>query len=317
MRLVSTNGVISTFAGAATFALGDGGPATGAQLNAPSSVALDAAGKVYIADSGHNRIRVVSGGTINTLAGTGVCCYEGDGGPASAAQLNSPWGLVVDSSGRLFVADSGNNAIRLIQTAPIGCLPTIAAIANGASDQTGAVAGGEIVVIYGSGLGPAQLVAAGTGSAPPQQLSGVTVLVNGTPASLIYVSATQLSASIPNGVTGCGAEFSFPMSALHRSSRPRFSKIVSSAPLAAHPLNWGFTGQIFGDDLSRDFRNDFLAGRSRGENHQHKPCPVHHFYHCRIMPCPAHVASLRPQVSPWSAQSRANEFKRLMHMRGL
>ncbi|MGA3237671.1 MAG: IPT/TIG domain-containing protein [Bryobacteraceae bacterium] len=207
VRLVSTNGTISTFAGAATYALGDGGPATAAQLSAPTSVALDAAGNVYIADSGHNRIRVVSGGTINTFAGTGVCCYAGDGGPAAAALLNSPWGLVEDSSGRLFVADSGNNAIRLIQAAPTGGLPAIAAIANGASNQTGAVAGGEIVVVYGSGLGPAQLVAApGTGPEPPQQLDGVTVLVNGTPASLIYVSAAQLSAIIPNGVTGANAQ---------------------------------------------------------------------------------------------------------------
>jgi uncharacterized protein (TIGR03437 family) len=207
VRLVSTSGTISTFAGAATFALGDGGPATGAQLSAPASVALDAAGNVYIADSGHNRIRVVSGGAIGTLAGTGVCCYEGDGGPASAAQLNSPWGLVMDTSGRLFVADSGYNAIRLIQPAPTGGLPTITAIANGASNQTGAVAGGEIVVVYGSGLGPAQLVAAtGTGPQPPQQLSGVTVLVNGTPASLIYVSAAQLSAIIPNGASGANAQ---------------------------------------------------------------------------------------------------------------
>jgi trimeric autotransporter adhesin len=206
VRVVSTNGTISTFAGTATFALGDGGPATGAQLSAPTSVQIDAGGNVYIADSGHNRIRVVSGGTINTLAGTGVCCYEGDGGPASAAQLNSPWGLVLDSSGRLFVADSGNNAIRLIQAAPTGGLPTISAIANGASNQTGAVAGGEIVVIYGSGLGPAQLTTAGAGPQPPQQLNGVTVLVNGVPASLIYVSATQLSAIIPNGAAGANAQ---------------------------------------------------------------------------------------------------------------
>jgi uncharacterized protein (TIGR03437 family) len=120
--------------------------------------------------------------------------------------LNSPWGLVLDASGRLFVADSGNNAIRLIQAAPTGGLPTIAAIANGASNQTGAVAGGEIVVIYGTGLGPAQLITAGTGPEPPQQLNGVTVLVNGVPASLIYVSAAQLSAIIPNGVTGANAQ---------------------------------------------------------------------------------------------------------------
>jgi uncharacterized protein (TIGR03437 family) len=114
---------------------------------------------------------------------------------------------LADAAGRLFVADSGNNAIRLIQTAPTGGLPTIAAVANGASNQTGAVAGGEIVVIYGSGLGPAQLVAApGNASGPPQQLNGVTVLVNGTPASLLYVSAGQLSAILPNGITGANVQ---------------------------------------------------------------------------------------------------------------
>jgi uncharacterized protein (TIGR03437 family) len=205
VRMISTGGVISTFAGAATYALGDGGPATGAQLSAPSSLAFDAAGNLYITDTGHNRIREVSGGTISTFAGTGACCYEGDGGPASAAELNSPWGILVDPSGRMFVSDTGNNAIRLIQMAPTGGLPTIGAITNGASNQTGAIAGGEIVVVYGSGLGPAQLVAA-SGSAPPQQLNGVTVLVNGTPASLIYVSANQLSAVIPSGITGANAQ---------------------------------------------------------------------------------------------------------------
>jgi uncharacterized protein (TIGR03437 family) len=170
-------------------------------------VALDASGNVYIADTGHNRIRVVYGDTINTFAGTGACCYQGDGGPASAAELNSPQDLLIDSTGRLFVSDSGNNAIRLIQTAPNGGLPTIGAITNGASNQTGAIADGEIIVVYGSGMGPAQLAAAaGSGTAPPQQLAGVTVLVNGTPASLIYVSGAQLSAIVPNGITGANAQ---------------------------------------------------------------------------------------------------------------
>ena len=245
VRMVSTNGTISTFAGAATFALGDGGPAIGAQLSAPESVALDAAGNVYIADSGHNRIRVVSGGTISTLAGTGVCCYEGDGGPASAAQLNSPWGLLTDASGRLFVADSGNNAIRLIQTAPTGSLPAIAAIANGASNQTGAVAGGEIVVVYGTGLGPAQLVVAGTGPQPPQQLSGVTVLVNGTPASLIYVSAAQLSAIIPNGFTRANAQVVVQYQG--QSSAPVTVPLTTASP-ALFTANSSGSGQALAVD---------------------------------------------------------------------
>jgi len=241
VRVVATNGTISTFAGASTFALGDGGPATGAQLSAPASVALDAAGNVYIADTGHNRIRVITGGTIDTLAGTGACCYEGDGGPASAAELNSPWGLIVDSAGRVFVADSGNNAIRLIQAAPTGGLPTIAAITNGASNQTGGIAGGEIVVIYGSAMGPAQLVSApGTGPASPQQLNGVTVLVNGTPASLIYVSAAQLSAIIPSGVTGASAQVVVQYQSL--SSAPVSVPLTTASP-AIFTANSSGTGQ--------------------------------------------------------------------------
>jgi uncharacterized protein (TIGR03437 family) len=228
VRMVSAGGVISTIAGSATFALGDGGPATAADLSSPSSVAIDSAGNLYIADTGHNRVRVVSGGTIGTLAGTGVCCYSGDGGSASAAQLNSPLGLLTDASGRLFVADSDNDAVRLIQTAPSGGLPTITAIANGASNQTGAVAAGEIVVIFGSGLGPAQLVSASGGSTPPQQLNGVTVLVNGTPASLIYVSAAQLSAIVPSGVSGANAQVVVQYQGL--SSVPVAAPLTTASP---------------------------------------------------------------------------------------
>jgi uncharacterized protein (TIGR03437 family) len=204
-------------------------------------VALDASGNVYIADTGHNRIRVVSGNTINTFAGTGVCCYAGDGGPASSAQLNSPWGVLVDPTGRLFVSDTGNNAIRLIQTAPTGSLPTIAAISNGASNQTGAIAGGEIVVVYGSGLGPAQLATApASGSAPPQILSGVTVLVNGSPASLIYVSAGQLSAIIPSGVTGPNAQVVVEYQGL--SSAPVSVPLTTASP-ALFTANSSGSGQ--------------------------------------------------------------------------
>jgi trimeric autotransporter adhesin len=259
VRLVSTNGTISTFAGAATYALGDGGLATAAQLSAPSSVAVDASGNVYIADTGHNRIRVVSGGsagnTIDTLAGTGVCCYSGDGGPATAAQLNAPWGLLLDASGRLYVADSGNNSVRLIQTAPSGGLPTISAITNGASNQTGAVADGEIVVIYGSGLGPAQIVAAPGGAQSPQQLDGVTVLVNGTPASLIYVSAGQLSAIIPNGIAGANAQVVVQYQSL--SSAPTAVPLTVASPAL-------FTANSSGSGQALAVNSD---GSSNGASH--------------------------------------------------
>ncbi len=107
IRRINTSGVISTVAGngAGRFA-GDDGQAATASINIPSDVALDAAGTLYIADSGNNRVRVVSAaGIITTLAGTGVDSFSGDGGPAGAAALNYPWGLTIDSSGTLYIAD--------------------------------------------------------------------------------------------------------------------------------------------------------------------------------------------------------------------
>ena len=90
-------------------------------LSGPRGVAVDQAGNLYIADTGHNRIRKVSpDGTITTIAGNGTCCYSGDGGPAAAAQLNLPWGLWVDGGGSVWVADSGNNAIRLLTPVAAG-----------------------------------------------------------------------------------------------------------------------------------------------------------------------------------------------------
>jgi uncharacterized protein (TIGR03437 family) len=205
--MVSPEGMIKTIAGGTIIGLGDGSPAAAAGLASPTSVALDAAGNIYISDTGHNRIRQITNGTITTLAGTGNCCYAGDGGAAGFAQLNAPTGLLIDTAARVYVADSANNAIRVIQQGAAGSAPSIAAIANAASGQTGPVAPGEIVVIYGSGLGPAQLTvgAVNSGSAPVQ-LAGVVVLFNGTPAQIIYASAGQVSAIVPSGVTGPSAQ---------------------------------------------------------------------------------------------------------------
>ena len=95
IRKVS-NGVIITVAGSGTRGFsGDNGPATSAQLNAPTGVAVDSAGNLYIADSGNNRIRKISNGVITTVAGNGTQGFSGDNGPATSAQLSyptaSPW----------------------------------------------------------------------------------------------------------------------------------------------------------------------------------------------------------------------------------
>ncbi|MDE3087321.1 MAG: hypothetical protein KGJ77_11210, partial [Acidobacteriota bacterium] len=112
--------------GSSTGSAGDGGPPTDAQLSSPQNTALDASGDLFIADAGNNRVRVVAGSTgtlfgqsvtagqIYTVAGTGSYGYSGDGGPATDAQLGGPHGVVVDSQGNLFIADTGNNVLRMV-----------------------------------------------------------------------------------------------------------------------------------------------------------------------------------------------------------
>jgi trimeric autotransporter adhesin len=117
VRKVDTSSIITTVAGngAASFS-GDGGPATAASLNGPSGVALDSSGNLLIADFSNNRVRKVDHATqiITTVAGNGTAAFSGDGAAATAASLKGPTGLVVDSSGNLFIADKSNFRIRKV-----------------------------------------------------------------------------------------------------------------------------------------------------------------------------------------------------------
>jgi len=126
VRKVSTAGIVTTVAGnGSTNSAGDGGPAVDAGLNAPSSIAFDVAGNLYIAETGGNRIRKVSpAGTITTLAGTGTFGYSGDGGPATAASLQSPYGVAVDANGNVFIAELDGHRIRKVT--PAGTISTVA-----------------------------------------------------------------------------------------------------------------------------------------------------------------------------------------------
>jgi len=120
------NGTINTVAGNGQIgALGDGGAATSAQLNFPTGLAVDSVGNIYIADLYNNEIRKVSGGKITTVAGNGQMGFGGDGGPATSAQLNNPGGVAVDSQGNIFIADTGNNRVRMV-SASNGKITTIA-----------------------------------------------------------------------------------------------------------------------------------------------------------------------------------------------
>jgi uncharacterized protein (TIGR03437 family) len=131
-----TGTTITTFAGTCSFSggSGDNGPATQARLNAPRAVAVDASGNnVYIADTGNNRIRKVSAGSITAVAGTSLAAFGGDGGPALSAQFFGPRGIAVDASGNIYVADYTNSRVRMISTN--GIITTIGG--NGRFGYTG------------------------------------------------------------------------------------------------------------------------------------------------------------------------------------
>ena len=115
---------------------GDGGPATAAALYAPTAVAIDAAGKIFIADAANNRIRMINtAGIITTIAGNGTAGFSGDGGPAVSAELNNPTGVAVDHAGNVYIADYSNNKIRMID--PTGTITTFAGNASGFAGNGG------------------------------------------------------------------------------------------------------------------------------------------------------------------------------------
>jgi TonB family protein len=106
---------------------GDGGPASWSELNVPYDLAMDDGGNLYIADTGNSRIRKITpSGTISTVAGNGTAGFSGDGGAATAAQLNKPLGIAVDSQGTLYIADTDNSRIRSVS--PDGIIRTVAEI---------------------------------------------------------------------------------------------------------------------------------------------------------------------------------------------
>ncbi len=112
---VNVGGVLSIVAGTGQQGFGgDGGPATSALLDSPLGVAVDSNGNIYIADTHNNRVREVSSGTINTIAGTGTPGFSGDAGAATAAQLDDPAAVAVDSNFNVYIADENNDRIREI-----------------------------------------------------------------------------------------------------------------------------------------------------------------------------------------------------------
>jgi uncharacterized protein (TIGR03437 family) len=204
VRLVAAaTGKISTAVGTGASGFsGDLGLATAAQLTNPTGVALDSAGNLYITD-GSTRVRkVYADGVIVTIAGNGSRGFSGDGGVATGAQLSGPSAIAVNASGALYVADSGNNAIRML--APQAVTLSIGAVTNSASNLPGPISPGEVVTVYGSGLGPSQLAQMQLDmyGLVSRSLAGASVLFNGIPGPMVYAWNTQVAAVVPYEVTG-------------------------------------------------------------------------------------------------------------------
>jgi len=126
IRKVDASGIITTVAGSGVFGYsGDGGQAILAAIKQPQAIAFDANGNLYIADA-TNRIRKIDSSTniITTIAGNGTQGFAGDGGPSTAAVLYAPYGLAFDAADNLYIADWGNNAVRMINTS--GIISTVA-----------------------------------------------------------------------------------------------------------------------------------------------------------------------------------------------
>ena len=209
IREVTSAGLIATVAGNGIAGYsGDGGQATSAQVGNPVGVAVDAAGDIFTVDASNRVRQVYPNGLIATIAGNGSPGYTGDGGLATQAQLNAPsaialFGNGLQPMGAVYVADTANNAVRLLQYAGNGL--GVNAVANGASFILGAVAPGEVVAIWGSGLGPAKLTQYQldpTSGLVGTSLAGTSVIIGGTPAPILYTSATQIGAVVPYSVAG-------------------------------------------------------------------------------------------------------------------
>ena len=138
IRKILPFGIITTVVGGGA-SLGDGGPATEAQLAEPIALTMDAAGNMYICDGfGGNRIRKVSTtGVITTVAGTGSAGYNGDGIAATSAQLSVPRGIAMDANGNLFIADNIHGRIRMVDAA--GIITTIAGTGTGGFSGDGGI----------------------------------------------------------------------------------------------------------------------------------------------------------------------------------
>ena len=178
---------------------GDGGPAIDALLNDPVAVAVDAAGNLYISDSGNNAIRKVNtSGIINTVAGMGPnsAGHSGDGGPATMAELNAPKSISLDPYGNLYIADSNNSKIRVVE--PDGTITTIAGSGTfGINGDGGSATSAQLYFPSGMAFSAGQVYIADNGNNAIRVLTPEAPQINA--GGVITAAAFGASATVAPG----------------------------------------------------------------------------------------------------------------------
>ena len=293
-KVTASTGVITTIAGTGYVgSSGDNGPATNATLYYPNAVALDGSGNVYIADSANNKIRRITGSTgiITTAAGSGTAGYTGDNGLATSATLNDPFGVAVDSSSNVYVAEFYNNTIREVSAAT-GVIATIAGTGTaGYSGDNGpatsaqlkypfgvSVAGGGNVYIADYYNSRIRAIAAGTPGTQTITFAPLSDVVFGVGAVAFtatassglpvgYTSTTQTVCTIvpPNGAAilspgVCVVTASQPGNANYAAAAPVTQSFNVTVPVTINTSPSGLTVTVDGSNYAAPQAFPWFAG---------------------------------------------------------
>jgi uncharacterized protein (TIGR03437 family) len=191
---------------------------------------------------------------IATVAGNGTPGFSGDNGPATSAQLLTPDGVAVNGAGNVYIADSGNNRIRVLTPAAVtGQTPTIVSVVNAASYIGGPISPGEVVTIFGSGIGPDTAAYTATDPAAGKlatMIGGVQVLFSGIAAPMIYASRTQVSAVVPYEMAFVANSSVSIEYAGETSNADRLSLVAAAPGLFAQNASGSGPGAILNQDNS-------------------------------------------------------------------
>jgi uncharacterized protein (TIGR03437 family) len=210
---------------------------------AATSLGIDAAGNFYFVDGNSSTVRkALPGGGVVTIAGNGYTGADGDGGPGSVAQVSKPAALAMLPDGSILIADTGNNTIRkLVPVDSSVGVQDSASEVPGSYLRPGNISPGELLTLFGAGLGPATLTTGAPDSNGqfPTALAGTSVTFNSIPAPIIYTSSGLVSVVAPYGISGSS---SAAIAVTYQGKTYTATMPVASVTPAVFTLNASGTG---------------------------------------------------------------------------